>query len=355
MPVIANVAMANVCKAVRCIVGVYRFAHIIQEPVHGRLQAFAPGYRVQVMDRRDFLGSAAGIAAGLSSSRPAGATSDPEPPLPTVKFKDHQITKLLIGANPFYGYSHFNSALDKFMLEYMTQDTRIRILKTAEAAGINTWQVHYNDPTIADWKRYRDEGGKMNVLLLSDFGLHKDWTLLKQVAKLKPIGVAHHGGRTDERFREGKIEIVHDFVRAVHDAGLTAGVSTHNPAVVAYIEDKGWENDYFMTCMYRVSRTVEETRREFGEAPLGESFMEKDPERMLKMVRQASKTCFAFKVMGAGRLINQPKMIEGAFRYVLSNIKPKDAVIVGMCPKFKDEVTENVAYVSKIMATLRTT
>ena len=307
------------------------------------------------MDRRDFLGSAAGIAAGLSSSRPAGATSDPEPPLPTVKFKDHQITKLLIGANPFYGYSHFNSALDKFMLEYMTQDTRIRILKTAEAAGINTWQVHYNDPTIADWKRYRDEGGKMNVLLLSDFGLHKDWTLLKQVAKLKPIGVAHHGGRTDERFREGKI-----------GSSMTSCARCTTPALppVSPPTTRLWsptsrikagKTTTYMTCMYRVSRTVEETRREFGEAPLGESFMEKDPERMLKMVRQASKTCFAFKVMGAGRLINQPKMIEGAFRYVLSNIKPKDAVIVGMCPKFKDEVTENVAYVSRIMATLRTT
>jgi hypothetical protein len=307
------------------------------------------------MDRRDFLGSAAGLAAGLGSSRLAGAATVPESPLPTVKFKDHEITKLIIGSNPFYGYSHFNGMLDKFMGEYMTQDTRIRILKSAEAAGLNTWQVHYNDPTIADWKRYRAEGGKMNVLLLADFALEKNWGLLKEVAKLQPVGVAHHGGRTDDRFREGKMDRVHDFVRAVHDAGMPAGVSTHNPAVVAYIEDHGWDNDYYMTCMYRVTRTAEETRREFGEAPLGEPFMEKDPERMLKMVRQTAKTCFAFKLMGAGRLTSDPKMVEGAFRYVLSNIKPKDAVIVGMCPKFKDEVRENAAYVTRIMATLHAT
>ena len=213
------------------------------------------------MDRRHFLGSAASVAGGLSLSRPAEANTPAPAALPTVKFQNHQITKLLIGANPFYGYSHFNGLLDRFMREFMTQDQRVATLKAAEAAGINTWQVHYNDPTIADWKRYRDEGGKMNVLLLSDFGLQKDWSLLKEVAKLKPIGVGHHGNRTDDRFREGKIEIVHDFVRAVHDAGMPAGVSTHNPAVVAYIEDKGWENEYYMTCMYRVSRTAEETRR----------------------------------------------------------------------------------------------
>ena len=306
------------------------------------------------MDRRDFLESAAGLAVGLGSSRLARA-SEPASPLPTVKFKDHEVTKLVIGSNPFYGYSHFNGLLDKFMGEYMTQDTRIRILKTAEAAGINTWQLHYNDPTIADWRRYRDEGGKMNVLLLSDFALHNNWTLLKEVAKLKPIGVAHHGGRTDERFREKQMDKVRDFVHAVHDAGLSAGVSTHNPGVVAYIEDQGWDNDYYMTCMYRLTRTAAETRKDFGEAPLGEPFMEKEPERMLAMVRKTAKTCFAFKLMGAGRLVAQPQMIEGAFRYVLANIKPKDAVIVGMCPKFKDEVHENVAYVSKIVASLQTT
>jgi hypothetical protein len=307
------------------------------------------------MDRRDFLGSAAGLAVGLGSSRPAGAAIDSQFPLPTVKFKDHRITKLIIGSNPFYGYSHFNGMLDKFMSEYMTQTTRINILKSAEAAGINTWQVHYNDPTVADWKRYRAEGGKMNVLLLSDFALHKDWSLLKEVAKLKPIGVAHHGGRTDDRFRAGQMDKVHDFVRAVHDAGLNAGVSTHNPAVVAYIEDKGWDNDYYMTCMYRLTRTEEETRREFGEAPLGEPFMENDPDRMLKMVRKTGKMCFAFKLMGAGRLTDDPESIQAAFRRVLSQIKPGDAVIVGMCPKFQDEVNQNVRYVSQAMAKLQAT
>jgi hypothetical protein len=299
------------------------------------------------MYRRQFVGSAAGVAAGLSLNRPvSGAPAATT--LPLVQFGDHKITRLLIGANPFYGYSHFNSLLDKFMREFMTQDRRVQTLKDAEAAGINTWQVHYNDPTIEDWKRYRAEGGKMNVLLLSDFALHKDWSLLKEVVKLKPIGIGHHGNRTDERYREGRMDVVRDFIKAVHDVGVPAGISTHNPAVVAYAEEKGFENDYYMTCMYRVSRTVEEIRAEFHEAQLGEAFAERDPERMCAMVRQTKKTCFAFKVLGAGRRINRPEHIEAAFRFVLKNIKPQDPVIVGMCPKFKDEVRENVELVSRI-------
>ena len=75
---------------------------------------------------------------------------------------------------------------------------------------------------------------------------------------------------------------------------------------------------------------------------------------MLKMVKSTKKTCFAFKLMGAGRLTNRPEFVEGAFRYVLSNIKPQDAVIVGMLGRFKDEVTENVGHVKKVMAEITT-
>lgn len=292
--------------------------------------------------RRSFLSAAAMTAAVATKA----ATS--EPLLPTIRFQGKDITRLLIGANPFYGYSHFDPLLDKFMREYMTQDRRVEILKSAERAGINTWQVHYNTPTIEDWKRYRAEGGKMNVLLLADFDLMKDWKLMPEVAKLKPIGIGHHGNRTDERFRAGQMNIVRDFTHAVHDAGMPAGVSTHNPAVVAHIEREGWDIDYYMTCLYRVSRTAEETRAEFGEAPLGESFMERDPERMCEMIRQTKKTCFAFKLLGAGRNTSSAGGVEKAFRYAISHIKSQDAVIVGMCPKFTDEVSMNAALIRKI-------
>jgi hypothetical protein len=290
--------------------------------------------------RRQFLG-AAGVSAAALHAAPADS-------LPTVKFQGRDITRLIIGSNPFYGYSHFNPFLDRVMRDFYTPDKRIEVLLAAERAGINTWQVHYNDPTVADWKRYRAEGGKMNVLLLADFALMKDWKLLGEVAKLKPIGVGYHGGVTDQRFRAGEMNIVHDFTKAVHDAGMAAGVSMHNPAVLAYIEEHGWDIDYYQTCLYRPTRTSEEARAEFGESPVPEIYMERDPERMTSMVRKTKKTCFVFKLFGAGRTCSSPQMVEQSFRFALNNIKPRDPVIVGMCPKFKDEVAENVAIVKKI-------
>lgn len=303
--------------------------------------------------RRGFLATAA--ASGFSAA--ATATDSPgiaETPiaLPRVRFFDTEITRLVIGSNPLYGYSHVNVIFDKLMREWMTQEHRVETLHRAEAAGINTWQVHYNEPTMEDLKRYRAEGGKMHFLLLGDFALMKDWTLIKEVAKLKPLGIAHHGNRTDERFRAGQMNVVHDFVKAVQDAGLPGGVSTHNPAVVEFIERRGWRVDYYMTCLYHVTRSREDARKEFGESPLPETFMERDPERMTAMVRQTRKPCFAFKLLGAGRLINRPEMIDAAFTYALEHIKPSDAVIVGMFPKFTNEMRENAERVARICAAM---
>lgn len=296
--------------------------------------------------RRGFLKAAAGLggAAALASSANAA------PDMPMVKFGSAEVSRLIIGSNPFYGYSHFNPLLDAFMREYMTQDRRMEVLHRCEKAGVRTWQVHYMKQTMVDFQRYRDEGGKMNWFLLGDFEMMTDLSLIAKVVKeFKPIGVAHHGNRTDERFEAGQQQKVKEFCKAVRDTGVMVGVSTHNPAVIETIESEKWDVDYFQTCVYRVTRTREQARKDFGESPLdnGGMFMERDPERMCNVIRQTKKPCLAFKILAAGRTNLRPQTIENSFRFVFEHIKAGDAVIVGMCPKFKDEITENTALTVK--------
>jgi hypothetical protein len=299
--------------------------------------------------RRTFLRSAGSLGGALALS--SHASAEAAPLLPTVKFGKAGITRLIVGSNPFYGYSHFNRTLDGLMREFYTQDRRLQVLRNAERNGINTWQVHYNDQPLADYLRYRAEGGKMNLILLADFEMVKNPKIVPGVvAKMKPLGVAYHGNRTDNRFRAGEKGVVKEFCKIVRDTGVMVGVSAHNPACFDVIESENWDVDYFQTCLYRVSRTLEESRQEFREAPIGETFMEKDPERMCKMIRATKKPCLAFKVFGAGRNTNTPEEIEHALRFALTNIKPTDAVIVGTYPKFKDEMKENADLVRRILS-----
>jgi hypothetical protein len=302
------------------------------------------------VSRRAFLQSAAGLSAGLTFAGRLSAGQEAMPPLPKVRFGKAEITRLIIGSNPFYGYSHFNLVLDRTMREWMTQDRKMEVLHRCEQFGIKTWQLHYNDQPVEDFKRYRAEGGKMNLILLGDFALMKDLTLLPKVAKeMAPLGIGHHGNRTDERFRNGEMDKVREFLKAVRDTGVMVGLSAHNPEVIDMVESQGWDIDYYQTCLYRVSRTPDEARKVLGESPIGEIYLEKDPERMCKVIRQTKKPCLAFKVLGAGRSINSPQAIESAFRFALTNIKPTDAIIVGMFPRYKDEVRENTELVRRIL------
>ena len=41
--------------------------------------------------------------------------------------------------------------------------------------------------------------------------------------------------------------------------------------------------------------------------------------------------------------------MDTAFRFAFANIKPTDPVIVGMFPKYSDQVTENASIVRKLL------
>jgi hypothetical protein len=270
------------------------------------------------------------------------------PALPTVRLGKHEITRLVIGANPFNGYSYGIPSLDRHMREWFTPENVCEVLRQASANGLNTFQFSYNPRAMSDLKRYRDGGGTMQWILLGGGAMKDDLALIPQAAALGPIGIVHHGGVTDQRFRAGEHQKVRQFLQRVRDAGVLAGLSSHNPANIEYAEEHGWPADFYMTCFYNLTRTKDETRKMLGELPLGSVFLEGDPARMCRVVRQTSKPCLAFKILGAGRMGDTPQNLEKAFRFAFDNIKPRDAVIVGMYPRFKDEVREDADLVRRI-------
>ncbi|MBI4875476.1 MAG: hypothetical protein HY822_12655 [Acidobacteria bacterium] len=293
--------------------------------------------------RRRFLQSAAGLAGFKALASPA-------PLLPTVKLGKHQVTRMIVGANPMYGFSHFNNIYDQVMRDWYTPERVCEVLRRCQEQGLNTWQFSYRERAFSDLKRHRDEGGTMQWILLSGREIEEDLSLIPKAAALNPIGIVHHGGTTDRRFRAGEHAKVREFLKGVRDAGVLAGMSTHNPQNLERVESENWDIDFYMTCCYHVTRTPEEVRKITGELPLAEVFLEGDPARMFKVVRQTKKTCLAFKILAAGRRIQNPREVDQAFQFAFDSIKPQDAVIVGMFPRIKDEVKENAERVRRILA-----
>ncbi len=309
--------------------------------------------------RRDLFRGAGTLAAWLAAANtasaqtaaPAGKVPEakPGPLLPVVPFGKHKITRLVAGANPIYGYSHFNYVYSAHMGEYHTTERVLSFLRELERAGLNTWQASWSERLETDWLRYKDEGGKLQLLLLSRPTFNDQPEMLQRAAKLKPMGIAQHGGSTNRLWDSGQFDKSLDYLKRIRDTGAMVGLSCHNPLEVQYAEEKSWDVDYYMTSLYYMIRPRAEFEKMLGQVPLGEVYLPNDPPRMLETVRQAKKTCLAYKVLAAGRTVNSPREVKERMAVALNGIKPGDAVIIGLYQRFNDQIGQTADFVREIL------
>lgn len=293
--------------------------------------------------RREFLSHvSASAASGVLLGNVASARESRSATLPTVSLGRHQVSRLIVGSNPISGYSYLGEEVDQEMKSFFTPQRTLEFLKQCERAGITTHQFSAAAKTTDVYRQLRDEGSRLQLI-----GLYsKREDIPKVVDAVQPIALVHHGGVTDRLFREGRRDQVRDFVKAVHDHGLLAGVSAHNPDCIQRIADEGWEVDFFMTCFYYLTRPEPPTKPwPILEGPTVKlKFYRNDPRVMCKVIRQVTQPCLAFKILGAGRKCSSQDKVREAFRFAFGQIKPTDAVIVGMYPRRFDQIQANARY-----------
>jgi hypothetical protein len=308
------------------------------------------------LNRRHFLkaSGAASLAAGAAvlgqPSLGAQTSAAPlDPLLPTIKLGRHDITRLILGGNPIYGHSHFNRILSQAMTTWHTPERVVELLRHCEARGINTWQNSYADRTLSDLDRFREAGGKLNWLCLGkpDWDEHPE--RIEEAARRKPIGIAPHGSLAERLHRAGKVDVLTGLLKRIRATGALVGLSAHDPAVIELAEEKGWDVDYYMCCLYYLTRPRDELQKLLGpDLPLGEIYLPGDPARMFKVIKGTRKPCLVYKILAAGRRVDSPAQVRQSFETAFNNIKPTDAVIVGMWQQFGDQVGDNAKLVREL-------
>jgi hypothetical protein len=303
-------------------------------------------------NRREFLHQAVGAAAalGLGTSGPAEA-APAAPLLPTVNLGPHAVTRLIIGGNPIYGYSHFNRLLSQHQTAWHTPERVVELMQRCQQAGINTWQNSFATRTLEDLDRVRAAGVKLNWLCLGKGDWDSFPERIDEAARRQPIGIAPHGALAERLHRQGKLDVLTDLLKRIRGQGVLVGLSAHNPALIELAEEKGWDIDYYMCCLYYLTRPREEYQKLLGaDLPLGEIYLPSDPPRMFKVIQGVKKPCLVYKVLAAGRRIGSAAEVRQCFQTAFQNIKPTDAVIVGMYQQFGDQVGENAATVRELCA-----
>jgi hypothetical protein len=167
--------------------------------------------------------------------------------------------------------------------------------------------------------------------------------------RYKPVAIYLHGTAADNLFKEKKYDELKEKYKIMRDTGAAVGLCTHMPQFVEYAEEHNFDVDYYMTCLYNLSRIERVSASITGKINNGEPFYEHDRELMYKTIRAASKQCHAFKILGAGRRCETQEQVEQAFKETFDNIKSSDVVIVGMFQKYADEIGINSGIVKKIL------
>ena len=313
-------------------------------------------HSISAIGRREFLLGLSAVAAGSTLAHAGTDLTEhkmsPASLLPTINLGEHKITRLIAGSNPISGYSYMGPILDRHMKEYFTPERIVEFLSRCEQQGINTHQFSRPEEMSSIFRELRDRGSKMKFICLHSGG-PESAPPEKVVRDTQPIAIAHHGGVTDRLFRQGKSGDVHDFVKRVHDAGVLAGVSAHNPDCIKRIADEGWPVDFFMTCFYYLTRSPEELEKmpPVATAEVSYAFFSADPTTMTEVVRQVDQPCLGFKILAAGRMCNSEKKVEAAFKFAFENVKPSDGIIVGMYPRYQDQISQNAGFTRRFAST----
>jgi hypothetical protein len=312
--------------------------------------------------RRQFLQSGAALAVGLagaprmlhaqsqpshsapqSASTPAAAAVQ----VPRIKFGNADISRLVLGVNPFYGFAHYNNNFGHSMAEWYTQDKVCEVLHCASSYGINAFNYVNIGRAPQDLERFQSEGGHMH-LIIQVIASDDPAALVKN---FKPLALQRRGEEIDHAFRNGTMAAERDWCKRARDLGVLVGVGTHKPEVIAMVEEQGWDVDFYSGCVYNRTRSEDEWKRTLNGHLMemsGDTYMQGDPARMYSVMRQTSKTCFAFKILAAGRI--EGDEVAAAFRTAFQSIKPSDGIYVGVYPRYKDEIKENAELVCRILA-----
>jgi len=279
--------------------------------------------------RRRFLKDTAVFAAAGVVMRTAdvlaAAEQHPEQ-MPTIMLGDLEVSRVFLGSNPFFGYSHGNpQATDKEMREWYTAERIMAVLDEAAELGINAvWTPCYED-WIRVWNDYREKGGKLKHWIAQPDRQPMDKEIVSAIDN-GARAVCIQGCKIDEHVGWKRWDVIRGWLELIKSHDLPAGMATHRATTHLEAEEKDLPTDFYHQTMYRPDNYVKEGL-----------------EESLGVIEKLAKPVVGYKVLAAGRI--HP---ADTLPYVFERLKRKDGICVGVFPNDNPrQIQENAALTRK--------
>lgn len=250
--------------------------------------------------------------------------------LPSVDFCGLDITRLIIGANPFGGFSHQGKQRNEEMKAYHTVERIIETWHRAEAAGINTMITNNTSPNVfAAVKEYLAAKGALQWIgQLNTKNKPDMFGIIDNAVEIGCKALFFHGTFLDDAYAQQDATELQSWVEHARKHGVPVGAASHLPEAHLWINDMDIL-DFHMVCFSRCGSLHKGA---------GEKFSLNDIAPAVAAIQAIAKPCIGYKIMQAGRI--DPRM---AFDYAFEHIKPNDVVNVGMHRGDKDDMVEENA------------
>jgi hypothetical protein len=248
----------------------------------------------------------------------------------TVKLGDFEVSRFVLGSNPFSGFSHQSTERDQEMVHWYTGARIKEVLRDAERLGITAVIGRADRHVIRTLMEYWDEGGTVRWSAQTCPGVGPTLKTAQMAIDGGARAVHIHGGVMDNCLAAGDMSDPLAGIEKIKEAGLPAGIAGHNPEVFRWAEREKLPVDYYMCSYYNSAHRDESAEKLPGQK---EWFREEDRRAMTELIRGLSKPVIHYKIMAAGR--NDP---AEAIAFAVAAMRPQDAVCVGVFTKDAPEM-----------------
>lgn len=253
----------------------------------------------------------------------------------TVRLGELEVSRFILGGNPFGGFSHQSPEADARMRHYFTCARIKETYREAERLGITTHIGRADHHIMRVLLEYWDEGGSIQWIAQTCPELGPIERGVRNALRGGARGCYVHGGVMDNLLAQDRLDEVPDAIHMIRDAGLAAGIAGHTPQVFEWAEEH-LDCDFYMCSYYNPSSRAEHPEHISGYA---ETFLPRDRDMMTDLIHRLSRPVIHYKIMACGRNDSTE-----AFRYVARKLRPQDAVCVGIYTEDDpDQLTQDVA------------
>jgi hypothetical protein len=241
------------------------------------------------------------------------------------------ISRVILGGNPFSGFSHQSPEIDGRMLHYYSAARIKEEFRRAEALGVTTHLGRADHHIMRVLMEYWDEGGKIRWIAQTCPELGPTMEGAGNGIRGGATACFIHGGRMDWLFANNQLDEAVHAVAEIRKAGLAAGIAGHKPEIFDWAA-KNLDVDFFMCCYYNPTDRSQRPQHQHGAS---ETFHHDDRDAMMQRIERLPKPVIHYKVLAAGR--TPPKE---AFDHVARHLRPQDAVCIGVYSADKPNMLE---------------